>query len=76
MVEMLEPGEDDYILDPACGTGGFLVTAFRHVRQKIEARLRATWIDPQQPTAPELQELRRVAREWAAEHLFGRVSIK
>ncbi len=71
MVEMLDPGEDDYIVDPACGTGGFLVFAFRHVRQKIEARLRATWANPARPTAAELLQLREAARSWAAEHIFG-----
>lgn len=71
MVEMLDPGEDDFILDPACGTGGFLVFAFRHVRQKIEARLRCTWANPARPTAVELHQLRDVARAWAANHIFG-----
>lgn len=71
MVEMLDPGENDFILDPACGTGGFLVFAFRHVRKKIEARLRTTWANPERPTPAELQELRKAAREWAAEHIWG-----
>lgn len=71
MVEMLDPGEDDYILDPACGTGGFLVIAFRHVRKKIEERLRQTWADPDHPTNEETAALRQAAREWAEEHIWG-----
>lgn len=71
MVAMLDPGEDDYILDPACGTGGFLVVAFRHVREKIEARLRAGWADPSRPTPDEARVLRETARQWAEEHLWG-----
>jgi type I restriction enzyme M protein len=34
-VEMLDPGEKQLILDPACGTGGFLITAMNHVIEKI-----------------------------------------
>lgn len=35
-VEMLDPGEKQLILDPACGTGGFLITAMNHVIRKIQ----------------------------------------
>lgn len=31
-VEVLDIKPNDYVLDPACGTGGFLVSAFDHVR--------------------------------------------
>lgn len=31
-VEALDIKPNDYVLDPACGTGGFLVSAFDHVR--------------------------------------------
>ncbi len=34
-VAMLGPGERDFILDPACGTGGFLITAMNHVTGKV-----------------------------------------
>ena len=34
-VTMLDPGESDLILDPACGTGGFLITAMNLVIKKI-----------------------------------------
>src|SRR3989339_99976 len=30
-VKMLDPKDDEYIIDPACGSGGFLVHAMRHV---------------------------------------------
>jgi type I restriction enzyme M protein len=33
MVDMTEPQLGDKILDPACGTGGFLVCVLEHVRQ-------------------------------------------
>jgi len=31
MVACLDPQPDDKILDPACGTGGFLVSAYKHI---------------------------------------------
>ena len=39
MVEMMDPGEEHSILDPACGSGGFLVMVLDHVRQKISQEL-------------------------------------
>jgi type I restriction enzyme M protein len=37
-VEMLRPSADDYVLDPACGSGGFLLYAMDYVRHEA-ARL-------------------------------------
>lgn len=34
-VDMLDPSEGLLILDPACGTGGFLISAMNHVIEKI-----------------------------------------
>ncbi len=31
MVEVMDPGPDDTICDPACGTGGFLLVAHEHI---------------------------------------------
>src|SRR6202007_497557 len=36
MVEVLDPRLGETILDPACGTGGFLVEAYRHVEQQCK----------------------------------------
>lgn len=33
MVKMIQPGNEDIILDPACGSGGFLLHAMNHVRE-------------------------------------------
>ena len=35
MVQMMDPGESSRVLDPACGSGGFLVMVLDHVRRKI-----------------------------------------
>lgn len=36
MVEILDPLEDEIICDPCCGSGGFLITAFDFIRNKID----------------------------------------
>ncbi len=35
MVEMMDPSENMRVLDPACGSGGFLTIVLDHVRKKI-----------------------------------------
>jgi type I restriction enzyme M protein len=35
MVQFADPKVGDRILDPACGSGGFLIQAFKHVNRKI-----------------------------------------
>ncbi|EKD56159.1 MAG: hypothetical protein ACD_58C00287G0008 [uncultured bacterium] len=35
-VNIIDPSEDEMVIDPACGTGGFLVATMKHVWQKIE----------------------------------------
>lgn len=37
MVSVLDPQEGEYICDPCCGSGGFLIRAFEYVREQIEA---------------------------------------
>ena len=34
MVAIVDPGKKDAILDPACGTAGFLISAFKHIKGK------------------------------------------
>lgn len=33
-VRLVDPGPDDIVLDPACGSGGFLLHALQHVRRR------------------------------------------
>lgn len=42
-VQMLDPGERTLILDPACGTGGFLITAMNYIIDKIRAAEISKW---------------------------------
>ena len=39
MVSVLDPQEGEYICDPCCGSGGFLIRAFEYVREQIETEL-------------------------------------
>jgi type I restriction enzyme M protein len=41
MIEILDPEPGEMILDPACGSGGFLIMALEHVWKKLEAQVKA-----------------------------------
>jgi type I restriction enzyme M protein len=34
LVAIVDPGKNETILDPACGTAGFLISAFKHIKEK------------------------------------------
>jgi len=37
MIDILDPSPREYIIDPACGSGGFLIVALEHVWKKLES---------------------------------------
>ena len=39
MIDMLDPSDNEMIIDPACGSGGFVIEALRYIWNKLEARL-------------------------------------
>lgn len=39
MVSVLDPQEGEYVCDPCCGSGGFLIKTFEYVRDQIENEL-------------------------------------
>lgn len=39
LVAVVDPQKDDTILDPACGTAGFLISAFKHIKEKNNQNL-------------------------------------
>jgi len=41
LVEMVDPKLGETVLDPACGTGGFLINALEHVRANGEVKMQA-----------------------------------
>jgi type I restriction enzyme M protein len=38
VVDMLQPGENDKIIDPACGSGGFLIESLKFVWEQIDKK--------------------------------------
>ena len=70
-VQMLDPHPNALVIDPALGTGGFLVTAMNHVLQKFDDAKRTTWRNPLNPTEPELSELFRSRQEMMASTFTG-----
>ncbi len=47
-VQVLNPKRNDLILDPACGSGGFLLYALDHVRRKADKRFPNHRTDPRE----------------------------
>ena len=41
MVSILDPQEGEYVCDPCCGSGGFLIKTFEYVREHIEKDIEA-----------------------------------
>lgn len=69
MVEMLDPEPGKRVLDPACGSGGFLVVALAHVRRRLLAESGCPY--PDAPLPSELKRVEAGVRKYARECLFG-----
>lgn len=71
-VEMLDPRDDEKVLDPACGTGGFLVIAMNKVIARLQSQLEE---EVGRPKAEWKDEEKRVfqdrVREIAESNFFG-----
>lgn len=63
-VAMLNPGERQVILDPACGTGGFLITAMNYVIEKIRAAEIGKWGDVERAESAIRQRVQRFAQNY------------
>lgn len=70
-VAMLNPQPNERLLDPASGTGGFLITAMNHSLKILEESEKVSWADPQHPTEAERQELYRKRTEYLSKSVFG-----
>jgi type I restriction enzyme M protein len=70
-IEMLDPGPKHVVLDPACGTGGFLIIAMNHVIKKIRETERKKWKKPDGPTEKEQYELLLRIQDYATKNLIG-----
>jgi type I restriction enzyme M protein len=70
-VEIADPSPRHLILDPACGTGGFLIVAMNHVTNKIRQAEKRKWKKADTPTEREQIELYRKVREFAETNIVG-----
>ena len=70
-VKMLDPMPDEVVLDPSCGTGGFLIAAMNNAIQYIEESQRRMWVDPANGTDTERNELYRCRTEYFSHCVFG-----
>lgn len=68
MVEMVDPQPDKRVLDPACGSGGFLVVALAHHRRRALAEI---GVNPDAPVPSELRRIDRSLRKYAKASLYG-----
>lgn len=65
MIGMLDPREGEIICDPASGTGGFLIRAFEHVRERIERDIQGA-----KDAARAALEQQAAAEGWPEDKLF------
>ena len=71
MVEMLDPDQNTRVLDPACGSGGFLVMVLDHVRKKITRNLYPDLDDVRLEAKFNSPEVDDLVREYAEKMIFG-----
>lgn len=69
-VTMINPQPGEIVLDPACGTGGFLVMAMNHVLGMIDAKHRSRW-PKRGPSAEQQAEWFRARHEYLSKNIFG-----
>ena len=63
-VAMLDPGERQIVLDPACGTGGFLITAMNYVIEKIQKAEISKWGDVERAEKASGERIQRFAQNY------------
>jgi type I restriction enzyme M protein len=71
MVEMLNPTEKHRVLDPACGSGGFIVMVLDHVRKQIAQELFPNLEGPLLMAKYNSIEVNERVKEYAENSIFG-----
>jgi type I restriction enzyme M protein len=71
MVEMLNPSQHHRVLDPACGSGGFLVMVLDHVRKQIAKELYPDLEGPLLAEKFNSPEVSKLVKEYAENCIFG-----
>ncbi len=68
VIEMLDPKENETLLDPACGTGGFLVATLGHMLKKFREEQDT---QPGNENTTEFLNVHERLKEFAAANVFG-----
>jgi type I restriction enzyme M protein len=71
MVEMLDPKENHRVLDPACGSGGFLVMVLDHVRKQMTQAMYPDLSGPLLEAKFNSPEINEMVKEYAENNIFG-----
>ena len=71
MVEMLDPDQNTRVLDPACGSGGFLVMVLDHVRRKIARNMYPELTGALLEAKYNTPEVDDMVRDYARKMIFG-----
>lgn len=69
MVEMVDPQPGKRVLDPACGSGGFLIVALNHARRRALAEIGCP--HPDAPVQSEIKKATPKIKKYAKDSLFG-----
>ncbi len=68
VVEMLDPKPHERIMDPTCGTGGFLVAALDHINRTLQAQAE---VSVGEASSESLLSLHEQLAQYARDHVFG-----
>jgi type I restriction enzyme M protein len=68
VVEILAPKENERILDPACGTGGFLVATLAYMMKKFREQAK---VRPETESTEEFESLHDRLRRFASNQVLG-----
>lgn len=71
MVQMMNPTKECRVLDPACGSGGFLVMVLDHVRHQIAKEVYPDKSEAELELLCNTEIVNRQVREYAENMLFG-----
>jgi type I restriction enzyme M protein len=68
VIEMLDPKEHETLLDPACGTGGFLVATLAHMLKKYR---KEQGTQPENENTIEFFNVHDRLKDYASKYVFG-----
>lgn len=67
-VEILDPQEDERVIDPSCGTGGFLIATLAYLNKKFHDE---TGTDPDTESTAEFVSHQKRLKSFSKKYLFG-----